>query len=430
MFGRTLTSTQGDAIDILRPGRHNDDAGPDFSDARLRINGEEWAGNVEIHVKASDWFRHGHEKDPAYNNVILHVVASDDASVTMSNGRTPLQVEVSLSDEFHTTLAQLQSSMKGVKCGAVITTVPELIIYDWLESLSVERLHFKAKRILDYLEEFDGDWEQSIFTLLARSLGFGLNGVPFEIMARNLPLRILYHHADDLFQIEALLFGQAGMLDPSLNTFDEYYQRLCTEYQFLARKYSLRPIDKSLWKYSRTRPQNFPHRRIAILAASIYNNTRFTSDLLDAGGDYDRLLDLFAWSAGGYWSNHSSFGQPDSGTSFPSILSKASRELLMINVAAPFYMAYGKFSANPEIAEKAFTILSSLPAERNSKIRMWESLGIIPDDALHSQALLHLQSNYCDCANCLNCRIGHHLLRREALPEIGSKNSCEKLCTE
>lgn len=417
MFGRSLTSTQGDSIDIVRPGKHNNDAGPDFADARLRINGEEWAGNVEIHVKASDWFRHGHEKDPAYNNVILHVVASDDTSVRMANGITPLQVEVSLSDNFHTTLARLQSEMKGIKCGDVITSVPELIIYDWLESLSVERLHSKAHRILDYLNEFDGDWEQAIFTALARSLGFGLNGIPFEIMARNIPLRILYHHADNLLQLEAILFGQAGMLDPSLNAFDSYYQQLCSEYSFLSRKYSLHPIDKSLWKYSRTRPQNFPHRRIAILAAAIYANSRLTSGLIDAAGDYEALLKLFSWKAGNYWSTHSSFGQEDCNASFPCILSRASRQLLMINVAAPFYMAYGKTSANLELAEKAFSVLSSLPAERNSRIRMWESLGIIPDDALHSQALLHLQASYCDCNNCLNCRIGHHLLRRETVPE-------------
>lgn len=417
MFGRHLTATDGSAIEVVHPGMHNDDAGPDFSNARLKINDNLWAGNVEIHIKASDWFRHSHHLDPAYNNVILHVVANDDTTVKLEDGRIPLQVAVDVPDHFFVTFHALVNDMKGIRCSQSLNTLPDLIALDWLESLGVERLHAKARRLLDYNSQLGGDWEQATFTLLARAMGFGLNGVPFEILAKNLPLRILYHHADDLLLTEALLFGQAGMLDSSNHIFDEYYQALCREYAFLARKYSLRPGQKSLWKYAKTRPQNFPHRRIAYLAQAIHEGVRFSSEIIEAKGNPDLLSKIFSWRLSGYWVDHYSFGEMDKSTSSAASLSMASKRLLMINVSAPFYIAYAKISNNYDAAEYAVQLLSSLPAERNTKIKMWESYGIIPDNALHSQALLHLQENYCNCNKCLNCRFGHHFLRREATNE-------------
>lgn len=421
ILGRRIATRDGRIIEILFPGRHNDNAGPDFLDVRLSIDGQQWIGNVEIHVKASDWFRHGHDKDPAYGNVILHVVAIDDTTVKMPDGRILPQISATLPERFFTTYAALAEKIKAVRCASGLGEIPNLIVEDWLSALAAERLQAKASRLLEYNSQLGGDWEQAVFTLLARGLGFGLNGLPFEILAKNLPLRILYHHSDNLMQIEALLFGQAGMLDATNNIFDEYYQQLCAEYAFLARKYSLRPISLSLWKYARTRPQNFPHRRLALLAQAIHCGTRFSSELLEAKGDYDRLYNLFSWQLSGYWHEHAGFGSDARDSSSLPALSKGSRNLLMINVAAPFYMAYSRISGDFDAGELAFDLLASLPGEKNTKIRMWQSLGLHANDALHSQALLHLHDEYCDKGRCLECRLGHHLLRREAHPHINSR---------
>lgn len=410
MFGRALQTVRGQQIKVLTPGRHNDDAGPDFIGARLLIDGKEWVGNVEIHVKASDWFRHGHDSDNAYLGVVLHVVVVDDARIKRGGGEEIPQVVAVLPERFFLTYSQLTSDLKSVRCAQWLATLPSLIKEDWLETLIHARLESKAQRLLDYNRSCGGDWEQAVFILLSRALGFGLNGLPFEILAKNLPLKIIYHHSDNLMQIEALLFGQAGMLNGSNHIFDEYYQSLCAEYGFLARKYGLRPMDVSLWKYARTRPQNFPHRRIAILAQALYEGLRFSSSLEDADGDYDLLCALFSWKAADYWRNHSAFGKEEELR--PAIsLSLGSRHLLMINVAAPFYMASAKLSGNFDKAELAFDLLRSLPAEKNSQIRSWETSSVKAKDASRSQALLHLREQYCDRMRCLDCRFGNYLLR-------------------
>lgn len=413
MLGKKLRDVQGHTIEILNPGRHNEDAGPDFFNSHIIIDGHEWVGNVEIHVKASDWFRHGHDKDPAYDNVILHVVAVDDSRISRTNGKQIPQIAAVLPERFFITYDALVTDLRTVRCANMLPEIPYLTKEDWLETLAIERLHFKAERLLEYNRQLGGDWEQAVFTLLARGLGFGLNGLPFEMLAKNLPLRILYHHSDSLRQLEALLFGQAGMLDGSDNMFDEYYQSLCAEYGFLARKYGLRPMQRALWKYARTRPQNFPHRRIAMLARAVFEGVRFSSVLSDAAGNYQHLSEVFSFNLKGYWNSHTSFGTQEAETGVPKSLSEASRRLLMINVAAPFYMAYARLSGNYESAEIAYSLLSRLNAESNSKIKMWETHGIKAHDASRSQALLHLQEQYCDKNRCLECRFGNYLLRRE-----------------
>ncbi|MDE6271651.1 MAG: DUF2851 family protein [Muribaculaceae bacterium] len=418
MLGTVMTDLQGHRIEILAPGRHNDDAGPDFTNARLRIDGKVWSGNIEIHVKASDWMRHRHDSDPAYDNVILHVVAFDDTRIRRQNGEEIPQITAILPEKFFMTYAELARDLKEVRCAPYIPSIPNLIREDWLETLAVERIQAKASRLLDYNSLTGGDWEQAVFILFARGLGFGLNGIPFEILAKNLPLRIIYHHSDSQLQIEALIFGQAGMLNGSDHIFDTYYQSLCAEYGFLARKYGLRPINASLWKYARTRPQNFPHRRLALLARALYEGVRFSSSLEKADGDYDKLFRLFAWEPSDYWKSHADFGSEQGEGSLTSTLSRGSRNLMMINVAAPFYMAHARITGNYDRGELALGLLRGLPAEKNSLIKAWESMGIKADDASRSQALLHLKDQYCDKGRCLECRFGHHILRREVKPQI------------
>lgn len=411
VFGQTLTTVDGSEICINWPGLHNEDSGPDFTGARIHINGQKWVGNVEIHVKASDWYSHGHDSDRAYDSVILHVVAVDDARIKRSDGSEIPQTVVTMPPDFFITYAQLTADLRGTRCASLIPELPSMVKIDWLGTLAIERLQLKAGRLLEYYNSTGSDWEQAVFIALARGLGFGLNGQPFEMLAKNLPLKYVYHHADDLMQVEALLLGQAGLLEPQKYMFDEYYQSLCREYFFLARKYGLRPIRSDIWKYARTRPQNFPHRRIAMLAKALHDGVRFSSGLASADGDIDKLMDFFDWRLDGFWGRHCSFGNPEEEVIMPRTLSDASKELLIINVAAPFYYAHAKLTGNYELGERGANMLERLDAERNSKIAAWRACGIEAEDALRSQALIHLRDEYCDRNRCLECRFGHYFLR-------------------
>ena len=408
--GSEFTDVDGASIEVLDPGVHNQDAGPDFFNSKLKINGVEWVGNVEIHVKASDWFRHGHSEDPAYENVILHVVAVSDKRVSRSDGNLIPQIELTLPENFFHTYTLLADENSGIRCSPMIQSLPEINKTDWLESVGVERMQQKASRVKEIYESINGDWEQTCFILLSRGLGFGLNGDPFEMMAKSLPLRILHHHSDDPLQLESILFGQAGMLDATIYMFDEYYQAMCREYYFLARKYGLKPLRPGLWKYSRTRPQNFPHRRIAFLANSCLGGFSLFSELLTKATDSDSLVKVFEMHAEGYWKDHFSFDTE--ARNAPSSLSQSSRILLAINVGIPLLYAYSSVTGDFDMGERVIGMMQDLPGENNTIIRQWQSLGFDAKDAMRSQALIHLRKEYCDKNKCIYCRFGHHFLRR------------------
>lgn len=413
MLGRKLRTVDGRTVKVLRPGTLNRDAGPDFLDARISIDSQEWAGNVEIHVRASDWHKHGHDTDPAYNNVILHVVAVNDCKITLPDGRELPQTLVVFPPSFFSLYASLSSKLGRIPCEQRLPDLSPLTVSDWTETLCVERMQAKADRALQICKALNGDWEQTAFAMLARALGFGLNSQPFEMLGRSIPLKYLWHHADNPLQVEALLFGQAGMLDMSVNIFNEYFQTLCREYFFLARKYSLRPIPASQWKYARTRPMNFPHRRIAMLTVQACSQKPLMASLLEAAKDVDKIREILDWPLSGYWEKHLDF------TSEPSLhaawsLSEASRNLLLINFAAPLLYAYGASISDPELAGKGLDIWEELPPENNTYIRQWNTAGIPSRCASHSQALLQLRKEYCDRDRCLECRFGLAMLRTEA----------------
>lgn len=367
-------------------------------------------GNVEIHVKASDWHRHGHDDDPAYDDIILHVVGVDDDRIHRKSGEEIPQAVLEVPPGMYVLYAGLAEGIDDVRCRPQLAEMPELVKTDWLETLSMERLHAKANRMIEVARQFGGDWRQALFVTLARALGFGLNSVPFELLAKSIPLNYAMRHSDNRFQLEALLFGQAGMLDSSVNIFDDYYQRMCREYAFLMRKYSLKPLQPKIWKYSRTRPQNFPHRRIALLAAALDGGFELGEKILQAHGDTDILEPLFSWEASEYWSSHSAFGL-DGGGNLPRTLAKQSKRLILINLVAPYYFAYASQSGIPEYAEEAIDLLMGLPAEENGIIRQWRGAGLKAGDALRSQALIHLRKEYCDRGRCLECRFGHVAMR-------------------
>lgn len=414
MTGRRLQLSGGETVEVVSPGVWNHDAGPDFFNAKILINGIEWAGNVEIHVKASDWFRHGHDKDSSYDSVILHIVGINDAVATCTDGSSIQQAVMTLPPDFFQIWANLESRDEGIKCSSLLHTLPRLCISDWIETLAIERIQNKARRIIDIYNEFSGDWMQTAFAVTARSLGFGLNGEPMEMLARSLPLRFVFRHTDNRMQIEALLFGQAGLLDSRLHTDDMFYQRLCGEYGFLRKKYSLSPLDGRIWKLARTRPQNFPHRRIARLANYLCGGFQIASSIFSADSDVDRLAEFFQNELDGYWSCHYLFGEDvsrQSGSGTPVAMSKSSLHLMVLNAALPLLYAKAALTGDYERGERVFELLRTLPAERNSIVNRWRTYGLEAADALESQALIQLSREYCNNRKCFYCRFGHRLLR-------------------
>lgn len=409
-----MFTVNGCRVRIIDPGTLNTDSGPDFFNAKIEIDGNLWVGNVEIHTRASDWKRHRHDQDKAYDSVILHVVEKDDAPVYRSTGELIPQMILNYNHNFHLKYAELVNSTSGLPCAGQLKDTPTIIIAEWLQSLAFERLQSKTERINTLYNTFNGSWEDVCYVTLSRNLGFGINNDAFERLARRTPLRLLHKHCDSLLQIEALLFGQAGMLNSKLYTHDAYYQQLCNEYTFLANKFSLTPMNAEAWKSFRIRPQNFPHRRIAMLAHYILDGFRLMESILQAK-DEKTLRELFTIELTGYWANHYSFG--DKGSGSQKALGNGSIDIILINTVAPLYYAYSTITGNYDTSDRAIALLESLRPEKNSIIESFTRAGVKCEDALSSQALIQAKKEYCDTRKCLYCTIGHRLLSQAAIKQ-------------
>lgn len=409
-----MVTNTGKKVRVVDPGLLNADAGPDFFNAKIEIDGHMWVGNVEMHYRATDWKRHRHDSDKAYDSVILHVVAKDDAPVRRTNGELIPQLVLEVSPQFNADYASLVGATIEVPCAEKIKQVPHLTIVEWVEGLAFERLHGKVERIHQLLDSFNGSWEDVCYVTLARNFGFGINNDAFERLARRTPLRLLGKHSDSVLQIEALLFGQAGMLDAQKPGMDSYYNQLCTEYAFLSNKFQLTPMEKESWKLFRIRPQNFPYRRIAMLAQFIEGGFRMMNRILEAEGEKE-MRSLFEVELSGYWTKHYTFGKPNERAT--ATLSRSSIDIILINTVAPLLYAYGELTGNYEMTDKAIKLLEDLRAESNSIVSHFVAYGIDCPDALTSQALVQLKREYCDARKCIYCKIGHHLLSKAARGE-------------
>ncbi|MDD7499640.1 MAG: DUF2851 family protein [Sodaliphilus sp.] len=409
-----MVTNTGKKVRVVDPGLLNTDAGPDFFNAKIEIDGHMWVGNVEMHYRATDWKRHHHDSDKAYDSVILHVVAKDDAPVRRTNGELIPQLVLEVSPQFNADYASLVGATIEVPCATKIKQVPHLTIVEWVEGLAFERLHGKVERIHQLLDSFNGSWEDVCYVTLARNFGFGINNDAFERLARRTPLRLLGKHSDSVLQIEALLFGQAGMLDAQKPGMDSYYNQLCTEYAFLSNKFQLTPMEKESWKLFRIRPQNFPYRRIAMLAQFIEGGFRMMNRILEAEGEKE-MRALFEVELSGYWIKHYTFGKPNERAT--ATLSRSSTDIILINTVAPLLYAYGELTGNYEMTDKAIKLLEDLRAESNSIVSHFVAYGIDCPDALTSQALVQLKREYCDARKCIYCKIGHHLLSKAARGE-------------
>lgn len=409
-----MVTNTGKKVRVVDPGLLNTDAGPDFFNAKIEIDGHMWVGNVEMHYRATDWKRHRHDSDKAYDSVILHVVAKDDAPVRRTNGELIPQLVLEVSPQFNADYASLVGATIEVPCATKIKQVPHLTIVEWVEGLAFERLHGKVERIHQLLDSFNGSWEDVCYVTLARNFGFGINNDAFERLARRTPLRLLGKHSDSVLQIEALLFGQAGMLDAQKPGMDSYYNQLCTEYAFLSNKFQLTPMEKESWKLFRIRPQNFPYRRIAMLAQFIEGGFRMMNRILEAEGEKE-MRALFEVELSGYWTKHYTFGKPNDRAT--ATLSRSSIDIILINTVAPLLYAYGELTGNYEMTDKAIKLLEDLRAESNSIVSHFVAYGIDCPDALTSQALVQLKREYCDARKCIYCKICHHLLSKAARGE-------------
>ena len=407
-----MTTVDGRPLTVLDPGTLNTNSGPDFFNAKVRIGSQTWVGDVEIHVRASDWHRHGHTGNPAYDSVVLHVVDCDDTMIRRSNGEIIPQLSMPCEPEFHRRFTDLTGRAESeLPCSPRIPDMPRPHLRSWLDALAFERVQAKAERIHSILERSCGDWETACYVTVARSLGFGANGEPFERLAMSLPLRLIGKHSDSLTAIEALLFGQSGLLDEVVAGSDQYPERLKSDYAFFTAKFGLRRPSPMLWK-KRMRPAGFPHRRIALLAAMLHGGFRMMSRVLEIS-DLEGAIRLFTPRITGYWASRYSFGAPSAHV--PETLSRQSVCSLVINTIVPLQWAYGVAHNDYRLTDRAIDLLQSLPSESNSIIDFFARNGLRARSAFDSQALLQLRNVYCLQRKCLYCRIGHRVLSSQAL---------------
>lgn len=411
-----LKTTDGQDVEVIDPGLHNHDAGPDFFNAKVKIGGTMWVGNVEIHDRSSDWFLHRHDRDVAYNNVILHVAEAIDVDVKTQQGEYPPQMRLQVPTDVREHYEELLATDEYPACYRIIPQLSRLMIHSWMSALQTERLEQKTESIAQRVKECDGSWEAAYFVTLARNYGFGINGDAFELWAKHIPLQSVAHHRDNLMQIEALFLGQAGLLEAvslperyhhqALS--DSYFIELRSEYQYLAHKFGLQAMDVNQWRFLRLRPQNFPHIRIAQLARLYYEQRAGLSQLLECE-TIKQVRQLLATQVTPYWETHYLFGEES--TRSEKKLSVASLNLQVINTVCPILFAFGKHKNAEKYCERAFDLLDKLKAENNHIVRMWKEVGLKVDTAGDSQALIQLKKAYCDRKDCLRCRIGYEYLK-------------------
>jgi hypothetical protein len=405
-----LRDNENNKITVLDPGQYNRDSGPDFFNARISVGGTIWAGNIEIHVKASHFDNHGHQHDPAFNNVILHVVSEFDRKIFNSRGDEILTAELSFDPSYYEKYISLVNNPYIIACQDYVNKVDSILFRHWLSALLIERLQVKSESILKVYSETGKDWDETFYRLLSRYFGFRVNTEPFGMLSAALPFRIIRKHADNIFQIEALLFGTAGLLDPGLfkeAISDEYYKSLVREYGILSVKYSLQPLHGWLWKFSRLRPSNFPTVRLSQLASMLSTTGGLFSRVLEET-DLESIKKLFEVAASSYWDEHFVFGRKS--RRFTKHTGSQAADILLVNSVIPLIFVYGKSRDNFELSERALTFLDLLPSEENSIISEWATAGIKAGSAFYSQALIQLRNEYCKKRKCLDCRIGSKII--------------------
>lgn len=403
-YTRDLISTDGESVEVLRVGTKNDDSGPDFFNAKIKIGKTTWAGNVEIHVLSSDWQRHKHQHDKAYDNVILHVVYKADKDVFNSKGRKIPQLELTpyLDSGLISKYENLLHSKSNIACSSLVKDAispSEWVI--WLQNTAAKRIETKVLDIEQLYQAFEKDSEQTLFALLLKNFGFKVNGDAFLLLSKHLPYKIIKKHKGNLLQIEALLFGAAGMLHEEAK--DEYFSQLKKEWTFLKGKYSLSEIEKHLWRFSKTRPVNFPTVRLAQLS-SLLNRIGLLENWMEQSDKKTFLKELSIINPSEYWETHYQFSQPSKKKS--KHIGEQTSSLLLINTIAPWLFFLSNKKRGSGYKERAISLLESVKPEQNFVVKSWENIGFRASNALDTQGLIELNKNYCSPKKCLSCTLG------------------------
>lgn len=411
-----LQTERDETLEIIHSGYHNPNAGPDFLDARLRINGTLWAGNVEIHITSSDWYKHGHQHDPAYENVILHVVFNQDKEVEAPKGTIipSLVLKDRIDYQSYRKYKAWVAEGKFIPCDKIVKDVPQLIKTSAVQGSAVERLSIKSSISRDHLVQTKGDMEGAFYRVFLRALGMKVNALPFEQLAKITPIEVLRKVRQDKKQLESLLLGQAGFLAEATSQ-DPYVTELKEQYEFLVSKYKLNSMPKSAWKLFRLRPQNFPQVRLAQLAVFYHRHSSVAADISEMDTPKE-IFDFFAVNIDhGFWLNHYTLDAESAARkkSFGNDFLKH----LVINAVVPYVFSLADYNRDETYRERAISLLEEIPSESNAIIRNFESLGFNLESSLDSQGVIQLKNKFCDTKRCLRCKVGIHIMKNYA--EVG-----------
>jgi len=402
---KDLFSDTKEGVEIISLGQKNTDAGPDFFNAKIKIGNQIWAGNVEIHIKSSDWIAHKHNTDKAYDSVILQAVEKNNQPTTRTTNKQIPTIELKYDHQLLYNYLELYNSKQKIACFSKIKYLDKFIIKHWLSRLQIERLEQKSKIVEQLLQQNNNSWEETFYQYIAQNFGFKKNAVPFELLAKSLPLKYLSKHKNNLFQIEAMLFGQAGMLEKFIE--NDYYQKLKFEYVFLKNKFQLKPIENHLWIFLRLRPPNFPTIRIAQFAQLIYKSSQLFSKIIEIK-NIEKIKALFDLKASTFWETHYVFDKE--GKKRVKKLGDSAINNILINTVSLFLFVYGIKKSDESYQNRALELLESIKPENNSIINNWKKADLKIENAFYSQALIQLNNEYCKKQRCLECQIGNKLI--------------------
>lgn len=410
---QNLQTASGKILRIHTTGKHNTHSGPDFEAANLSIGDVDWFGNIEIHLSTSDWEVHQHQHDKAYNNVILHVVYEHDRDIKREDGTVPetLVLKPLIKENTLSKYKEMMGNMHWIPCERLISRVDPFYVDHWLSGVVIERLIEKSRFVLQLLDQYQGNWEEVCYIVAARSFGFKTNSDAFEMLARSLPQSLIAKNKGNKITIEALLFGQSGLLD-GFETDENYPLLLRKEYDHFKRAYSLKRMDAHNWRFLRMRPAGFPSMRIAQFAALCYKSSHLFAKIIeteDVTLHFELLSEL---AVSEFWKTHYHF---KSKTERPhsNQLGKQAINSIVLNTIAVMLFTYGRFIGNEIYVDRAVKLLESLPSEQNSIVKQFDALGVKCENAVHSQALIHLKTIYCDQKRCLDCEVGLQIIKNE-----------------
>ena len=407
--GFEQTTTDGLSVEIISTGQYNRNAGPDFSNAHVRIGQQDWIGNIEIHIHASDWYKHKHHTDGAYDNTILHIVCVADKDIENTRGEKIPQCELrypadrDYMSEWLVHAQEMQMPVYHIECSHQLQSDASLMTEGWKKTLLLKRLECKRQSILQLLSITQNSWTHAFYISLAHNFGFHTNGIAFETLAIQTPLSCLLKHRDSLFQVTAILLGQSGLLNAD-TAIDGERKALWNEYEFLSKKFSLTPMHASLWKKARMRPQNAPEVRIRQFAQLIHYSEFLFSKLIQAQ-DIETMVDILQVEV----------QDTDTRISLCPKLGRKSIEILLINTVIPYQYAYAIAQQKVKNDATVLQLMEAIPAEDNSIIRQWKMLGQTIHSAADTQALIHLYQNYCQPHQCYNCQVGYQIFSQRQL---------------